>query len=80
MMEIDLDKIHTTPMGVERIRKNLNLQNENVVEWCKDQIRTAENIERKGKNFYVKTKCNALITINANSSTIITAHRGRGSR
>jgi adenine-specific DNA-methyltransferase len=31
----NIDKLHTTALGAERIRRNLNLQVENVVLWCK---------------------------------------------
>ena len=48
----NLDKLHTTDLGILRIRKNLSLDAEDVVSWCKDKI-TAENadITRKGKNW-----------------------------
>ena len=50
----NLNRIHTTDLGLLRIRKNLSLDVEDVVSWCKDKI-TAENAEitRKGKNWYV---------------------------
>ena len=34
----NIDKVHTTEMGVDRIRKNLGLDNVDVVEWCKTKI------------------------------------------
>ena len=34
----NIDKIHTTSMGIDRIRKNLKLDNIDVVEYCKDKI------------------------------------------
>lgn len=36
----NLDKLHTTPMGVARIRRNLGLGDDipDVVVWCKRQI------------------------------------------
>lgn len=71
----NLDKLHTTDLGLLRIRKNLSLDEEDVVSWCKDKI-TAENaeIERKGKNWYIAVD-GCMITVNAYSYTIITAHR-----
>lgn len=71
----NLEKIHTTDMGFLRIRKNLSLDVEDVVVWCKDMIK-AENAEiaRKGKNWYVSVD-GCIITVNAYSYTIITAHR-----
>lgn len=71
----NLDKLHTTDLGILRIRKNLSLDAEDVVSWCKDKI-AAENadIERKGKNWYIAVD-GCMITVNAYSYTIITAHR-----
>ncbi|MCL2472500.1 MAG: DUF3781 domain-containing protein [Treponema sp.] len=68
----NLDKIHTTKLGVERIRKNLNLNTDDVVKWCKEKIEKAK-ITRRGKNWYVYTS-DIVITINTHSYTIITAH------
>ena len=71
----NLYRIHTTDLGLLRIRKNLSLDVEDVVSWCKDKI-TAENAEitRKGKHCYVSVD-GCIITVNAYSYTIITAHR-----
>ena len=71
----NIDKLHTTEMGAMRIRRNLSLGVEDVVEWCRLKILdTAAVIERKGKNWYVNIEyCE--ITVNAHSYTIITAHR-----
>ena len=70
----NLDKIHTTELGVERIRKNLGLDTEDVVKWCKEKTEKADDIFRKGKNWYVHVD-DCIITINAYSFTIITAHK-----
>ena len=70
----NLDKLHTTELGVERIRRNLSPDTEDVVEWCREQIALPEAvITRNGKNWYVHVN-NCIITINAYSYTIITAH------
>jgi hypothetical protein len=69
----NLDKIHTTKLGAERIRKNLSLDNVDVVAWCKQKIESTNHIIRKGKNWYAFVD-DAIITINAYSFTIITAH------
>ena len=72
--EIIATKIHTTPMGAERIRKNLNLDTDDVVSVCRNIIRDNEcSLQRKGKNWYFTNK-NTVITVNASSYTIITAH------
>ena len=75
----NLDKLHTTPMGVERIRRNLALGDDvqDVVAWCKMQIELPEAaITRKGKNWYCSVE-GCIITVNAYSYTIITAHKER---
>lgn len=70
-----LDKLHTTELGIVRIKRNLSLNTDLVVEWCREEIR-AENtvITQKGKNWYADTGT-CIITINAHSYTIITAHK-----
>jgi len=70
----NLDKIHTTELGNLRIRKNLNFDTEDVVIWCIKIIKKADKIIKKGKNWYVYFN-KIIITINANSYTIITAHK-----
>lgn len=74
-MILSLDKLHTTEMGVDRIKRNLNLDVPDVVKWCYEKIiRPDATIERKGKNWYVLIN-GCKITVNAHSYTIITAHR-----
>ena len=68
-----LDKLHTTELGVMRIKRNLDLSTDDVVEWCKQRILNADDIIRKGKNWYAYTD-DSVITVNAHSYTIITAH------
>ena len=71
----NLDKVHTTEMGSDRIKRNIEVDVEDIVEYCIDKIKQ-ENavIERKGKNYYV-TVDGIIITVNASSYTIITAHK-----
>jgi hypothetical protein len=70
-----LDKIHTTKLGEERIRNNTGLGNRDVLDWCKSLIVTKDSaISRRGKNWYIEAGP-FLITVNASSYTIITAHR-----
>ena len=71
----NLDKVCTTEMGVERIKRNIGVDVEDIVEYCRNKIKQ-ENavIERKGKNYYV-TVDGIIITVNASSYTIITAHK-----
>jgi len=71
----NLEKIHTTELGVERIRRNLGLKTGDVVEWCRMRIVDENNkISRHGKNWYVVAET-CTITVNATSFTIITAHK-----
>lgn len=73
----NLDKLHTTPMGVDRIRRNLGLGDDvkDVVACCRAKIESsAAAIERKGKNWYCRID-SCVITVNAYSWTIITAHK-----
>ncbi len=75
-----MKKLHTTAMGEERIRRNLQLSVDDVVLWCKGQIQQEEAIiERKGKNWYI-TIHGVMITVNASSGTIITAHKNQGKK
>jgi len=70
----NIDKIHTTELGAKRIIKNLGLKTDDIIGWCVRGIYSADDIFRKGKNWYVCTS-DAIITINAGSYTIITAHK-----
>lgn len=70
----NIDKIHTTEMGIDRIRRNLKLDHVDVVEYCKDKISDEScHIYQQGKNWYCEIG-NIKITVNAYSYTIITAH------
>ncbi len=69
-----IDKIHTTKLGVEHIRKNLKLDTDDVVDFCRKKIlEPHSNIYKQGKNWYCEVD-NIKITINSYSYTIITAH------
>ncbi len=70
----NIDKIHTTKMGIDRIKKNLKLNSNDVVTYCKNKVLDKNsNIYRKGKNWYCEID-NIRLTINSYSYTIITAH------
>lgn len=71
----NLDKLHTTALGINRIKKNLSIDVDDVVKWCCEKIKdTNTKITRKGKNWYSLTD-GCCITINAHSYTIITAQK-----
>ncbi|MCI8411409.1 MAG: DUF3781 domain-containing protein [Clostridia bacterium] len=70
----NIDKVHTTKMGIDRIKRNLKLDTNDVVEYCKNKVIDKNcNIYRQGKNWYCEID-NIIITINSYSYTIITAH------
>ena len=73
----NIEKLHTTPMGVDRIRRNLLLGDgvKDVVAFCRQKVLApTANISRQGKNWYIKID-GCIITVNAYSYTIITAHK-----
>lgn len=71
----NLDKVHTTEMGIDRIKRNLKLDIENVVKWCVNKIKDENcKITKIGKNWYAEID-GCIITVNAYSYTIITAHK-----
>ena len=71
----NLNRVHTTEMGVDRIRRNMKLGDIDVVSWCKEKILDkSAKIERRGKNWYVQDN-ECIITVNVSSYTIITVHR-----
>lgn len=70
----NIDKVHTTKMGIDRIRKNLKIDVDDVVLYCKNKVLDKNCfIYKQGKNWYCEVD-NIKITINAHSYTIITAH------
>ena len=69
----NLDKLHTTELGVQRIKRKFGLEADDPVAWCKTKIMQADDIMRRGKNWYAYAG-NAVITVNAHSYTIITAY------
>ena len=70
----NINKIHTTGMGVDRIRRNLNIDTVDVAEYCKNIVLKKNcYIYKQGKNWYCEVE-NIKITINSYSYTIITAH------
>ena len=70
----NINKVHTTEMGINRIIKNLKLNTNDVVEFLKNKVLDKNcNIYKQGKNWYCEIE-NIIITINSYSYTIITAH------
>lgn len=71
----NVSKLSTTKLGEVRIKKNLKLEDDiNAVSFCKEIVKSPDSkITRRGKNWYVSND-DCVITINAYSYTIITAH------
>ena len=71
----NLDKVHTTKMGIDRMKKNFKLNRDDIVQYYKSKVLYCNcNIYKQGKNWYCDID-NIKITINSYSYTIITAHR-----
>ena len=69
----NLDRLHTTVMGTERIKRNLNIETD-AVAYCKALILKRNCvIYQQGKNWYCEIG-GMKITVNSYSYTIITAH------
>ena len=69
----NIDKLHTTKMGKDRILRNLKLKNCDVVVYCKNKILSEDTqIYKKWKNRYCEVE-DIKITINSYSYTIISA-------
>ena len=61
----NIDKVHTTEMGIGRIKRNLKLETNDVVEYCKNKILNKDcNIYKQGKNWYCEID-HIKITINS---------------
>ena len=72
---LNIDELHSTDLGIERIKRNLSLDVDDVVTWCREKIQSPNVfISRNGKNWYIDVE-NCKITVNAYSYTIITAHK-----
>ena len=70
----NINRIHTTELGMIRIKKNLSIDSDGV-EYCKKKILDKNcKITKQGKNWYC-TIDNIVITINSYNYCIITAHK-----
>ena len=70
----NIDKLHTTELGEDRIRKNLKVNNNDVIAFLKEKILDKDClIYKKGKNYYCEIG-KIRITVNYYNFCIITAH------
>ncbi len=72
----NLDKLHTTKLGAERLGRVNLVKPKNQVDWCRKMVLQSTRIIRRGKNWYVFSG-DYVITINATSYTIITLHKSK---
>ncbi len=71
----NINKIHTTELGVIRIKKNLGLDNVDVISYIRDIINSNDSrVVKKGKNFYCSYR-DIVITINSYNYSVITLHK-----
>ena len=70
----NIEKIHTTEMGIGRIQKNLKIKEEPVGYCIAKLEQDTSTVRKEGKNYYVDAD-DCTITINSSSFTIITAHK-----
>lgn len=70
----NVDRIHTTEMGVGRIQRNLEISDEPVGYCISKLVKEDSIVTKEGKNYYVEVD-GCKITINSSSFTIITAHK-----
>ena len=71
----DIEKVHTTELGLVRIKKNLGLGDIDVIKYIKELINKPDSkVIRKGKNLFVDID-NITITINMYNYCVITAHK-----
>ena len=70
----NIDMLHTTILGIDRIKKNLKIDVDDVVEYLKEKILNKNTlIYKKGKNWYCEID-GIIITVNSYNYSIITAH------
>ena len=70
----NIEQIHTTELGIQRIKRNLELNCEDVVDYCINILKDENSrVIKSGKNYYL-TLGDKEVTINSSSFTIITAH------
>ena len=75
-MKNSVQSLHTTGLGALRIKRNLNLKSDDVVAWPRAAVvaTSPDSVIWRGKNYYIYGP-DFVLTINAHSNTIITAHK-----
>ncbi len=72
----NLQKIHTTQKGAERIARNLTLNKDvDALSYCMKKLKEEHFIAyARGKNWYIEFE-DCVLTVHISSYTIITAHK-----
>ena len=51
----NINKIHSTELGIIRVKRNLELKTNDIINYCKKFTKEADNINKKGKiGMYIK--------------------------
>lgn len=70
----NIDKVHTTRLGKERVLNNIKIDENDVVNYLKNKILNKDClVSKKGKNYYCDVD-GIRITVNSFNYCIITAH------
>lgn len=73
----NIGRLHTTAMGAERIKRNIQLEADDAIRLCQTAVlNNTAFVRRMGKNWYI-TVDSVTLTVNAHSYTVITAHMNR---
>ena len=60
----NINKIHTTELGVDRIKRNLKIDIVDVVEYCKNMVLDENcHIYKQGKNWYCEIEMSKSLSI-----------------
>ena len=71
----NIQKLHMTKLSEERIKKNINIIDTDIIKFLKNKILDNKTIiYKKGKNWYCEID-DIRITINSSSFSIITVHK-----
>lgn len=58
MLLENIEKLHTTQMGIERIKKNLQIETDDVMQWCKARILEKDTRIEQNRKVWKKLACN----------------------
>lgn len=71
----NIDKVHTTRLGKERIINHIKIDENDIVDYLKNKIQDDKcSVFKRGKNYYCDID-DLRITLNSFNYCIITAHK-----